>query len=122
MRRVKQQCHTLQRGWGESIHVLGLNEVIDVLGKSVDGCFVWLIIFSSSEQKEGGHMGIGVPEQKPSELISREGRAEDNSRSKNVHKVTSRLSWGTHQCPDARALFPSPLLPLTPAPLKIIKK
>lgn len=36
-------------GRGESACGFGLNEVIDVLGKECDGCFVWLIICSSLE-------------------------------------------------------------------------
>lgn len=48
-------------------------------------------------------MGLGVPEQKPSELISREGRAEDNRSSKTVNKLATGLGWDTHQCPDTRA-------------------
>jgi hypothetical protein len=47
----KQQCHTLQRGRGECARGVGHDEITDVLGKRVDGCFVWLIICSRSEKR-----------------------------------------------------------------------
>ena len=43
------------------VRELELNEVNDVLGKTVSVCFVWLIICSSSQQNERGHVGLGVP-------------------------------------------------------------
>ena len=52
--------HTAER-LRRMVRELELNEVIDVLGKTVSVCFVWLIICSSSQQNERGHVGLAVP-------------------------------------------------------------
>lgn len=71
----------------------------------------------------GGHVGLGVPEQKPSEQIRGREELKITVAANSVHKLTTGLSWGACQYPDAQT-FPyfSPPPSLTPALLKNTKE